>query len=748
LGLPLGSHTSDIIKNMRRICLTAFALSLIGTIATAQGPKGADTLSPAAIADSLKVLATLDAKVRANGKDAAAWYQLGMVAWALSERAKSPNAPRELDPNKLSRMADTSLRRAAQAAPKNAYYRMTVGRYLLTSGVSVTRFASGGFFEAALDVARKGDDPAVHAETAIEFARVSWRRYDALVNRRMEITPGSAVRSLSTALNPAIPGAEPVSQPLKAVREIIEAGTMPLPPDLTGDSYFESASRLFREAYDAQPTHAKAFRDVAMCMAEKRRWKELEEFASNHLKNIPWDAWGWMTLGLATQRQGNAKIAAAAYDSAMGLLDAKERARLDRIDRVLPAPDSARLSRSSEAEKTSYGRLYWLLADPLWSQPGNESRVEYFARVTFAELRWTVDEMGVRGADTDRGEIFIRYGPPDLVAAFGPVVSSGIADADAVSTTWVYDSGLAFVFIGRPTFATSHTANADVGIVRALTQMQPVRWDNLSAPKMDSVATLVSRFRGGRDSVDVFISADPPVDSIRAAMVKAGVTVRGDLWILRANATLAFRDSAPLPKPGVQAWSHRVAPGAYLYRLEASAADATRAARSTGLIDAADNPATGVALHGPGLSDLLLATSAEPRTGTARRWTDLNLAPTVGLIPRGSPLALVWENYEFGAKDGSAQYEVVVTITRQQSTLGRIGASITGTLASVARIDHGDDRVSISFDRTVQHSAAFVDYIPVVLSDTPPGKYSVAIQITDRVSGKIMTRTRNFTIHE
>ena len=75
----------------------------------------------------------------------------------------------------------------------------------------------------------------------------------------MEITPGSAIRSLSTALNPSSPGADApdVSLPLKAIKEIIDNGTMPLPAGVTGDSYFSEATKLFREAYDASPTNAR-----------------------------------------------------------------------------------------------------------------------------------------------------------------------------------------------------------------------------------------------------------------------------------------------------------------------------------------------------------------------------------------------------------------------------------------------------------------------------------------------------------
>ncbi|HYV99262.1 MAG TPA: GWxTD domain-containing protein, partial [Gemmatimonadaceae bacterium] len=578
---------------MRRI-LILIAVCTFSASGSAQAPRGSDTLSPGAINDSLKILQDLDAKVRANKQDAAAWSRRGLVAWSLAERARVGNAPKTLDETRLGRLADTSLRIAAQIDSKNPYYRMAVGRFLIWSGVPTARFAAGGFFEAALDAARKTDDPNVHAESAIEFGRVAWRRYDALSNRRIETTPGSAVRSIRTALNPSSPGVDAVQQPLKAVREIIESGSMALPADLNGAHYYEEASKLFREAYDAAPTNARTFRHVAMTIADKNRWTELEEFARKHTASVPWDPIGWMALGLALQREGRSVPSAAAFDSAMSVIDPHERTRLDRLERVLPSGDSARQAKRTPAEQAAYGRLYWLLADPLWGQPGNESRVEYFARVTFAELRWTVDELNVRGADTDRGDIYIRYGPPDIVASFGPAVSDGNVDAMAVSTTWIYQSGLAFVFQGQATFATAHTARSDVDIVQAMTQMQPIRWDNVAAPKIDSMPAQVVRFRGGKDSVDVFLASDPPVDSIRAAMASGVVPIHADAWLVGASS---YHDSTGVESGGVKTFSRRVAPGSYLYRLEASAPAVHRGARSSGVLDASDNPATGIPMH-------------------------------------------------------------------------------------------------------------------------------------------------------
>jgi hypothetical protein len=52
--------------------------------------------------------------VRANVNDPPSWYHIGMIAWALADRSRAPNPPRELDPTRVYRLADSALRMAAE----------------------------------------------------------------------------------------------------------------------------------------------------------------------------------------------------------------------------------------------------------------------------------------------------------------------------------------------------------------------------------------------------------------------------------------------------------------------------------------------------------------------------------------------------------------------------------------------------------------------------------------------------------
>ncbi|HKS05644.1 MAG TPA: GWxTD domain-containing protein [Gemmatimonadaceae bacterium] len=801
--------------------------------AHAQHVRGADALTRSQVSDSQAVLAELDARVRANPDDASAWFHRGMVAWALATRGRAPDPPKGLDATKLGRLADTSLRLAVIKAPDNALYRLTTGRFLLASGVSMTRGAAGEFFESALKLSRTQGTPRQHAETAIELARMSWRRYEALANRRMTIGVGDIGRSLSDAMNPIAKGAwilEEVAErerrdeavrsllqrsglgtgiaggsawetaaqaaqsvaavaggslsraatsqdaaqltsagaqaavgalaaadaiattvmstdkhglalqstSLKDVRDFIESHSQPLPLSVTGANYFARADTLFTEAYRADATAPFAFRSVAMMLAEKNLWSGLEMFARSHIAKHPNDGIARMSLGLALQRQAQSNDAIAAFDAGLAKLEYDERIRLDNVARIIGPARARRVDRGDPDVLDVFQKMFWMTYDQMWADGRNESRGEILARVTFAELRWTVEELDLKGADTDRGDVHVRYGPPDVVAVIGPNVAESAAD---VMTFWLYDSGLMFAFTSLTGYGTARIPNADRAMIDATKESQPVRFDNLARKRPDSLIVQTARFRAERDSIDLFVAASPPVREIRESMPVSGLA-RADVWLVAATAQIAYRDSLPLDSAGIRTWTARVKPGTYLFRVEASGVGATRGARSSALVELNDR----FAMTGPGISDLLLASKVDAPAQTPARWRDLAMVPALGVIPRDARVDLVWENYDFASRAGSAEYSVSITIARQRSAAGAIVAAVTGALASVARIDTKPERVVIAFDRATSHANTLVDVVSLNLANTPAGTYTITLDVRDRVSGVSYTRASTVTI--
>lgn len=725
---------------MRRLAALAGVCAALALPVRAQAPPGSDTLSAAAVADSLVVLDSLEKVVRANRHDAATWHRIGMIAWALFERDRHEPPVKGLDWTLLGRQADTALRLAALIEQENALYVMAAGRFLLSSGVSITRAGSYGFFSKAIEAARASGSPHAIAETAIEAGRVYWRRYDSYADRWMPLggPPSCIGAETFRSLLPAPDGRGGVTpQGARIVRNEYEHGAQELKgPGFSGEADYLRAEELFREAFNASPSFERAFRQLAMLLVERNRWMELTDVARRRIEEAPWDTWAWMTLGLALhRREARSTTVAAAFDSAFAYMRPEERRRLDQFERVLRRGDTSRVRAIADADMPAANRYYWLTSDLLWSVEGNEPRLEFLARVTYAELRWTVEEMGVRGADSDRGDIHIRYGPPELVLAF--------REQAVVCTIWAYDVGLKFVFTGAPTFATARIPIDDREIVDAIVEENPVRWDNINRMRVREMPAHVARFRAGPDSVDVYVAVLPPLDSIRQSS-DVDAPVRTDFWLLDGGVRVVARDSVRPTRAGAQSFTRRVPVGWYVYRAESTMDGALYGATAGNRVFARDT--AGFATRGFGMSDVVLAARAASRAGLATGWRQLDIAPQFGAAPVGGSVSLVWENYDFTATQGAARYAISVTLERQRSAAGRIAARIVGAAAQAVGVDQSDDRLTIRFERESAHRAVLLENLTLALGETPAGTYTLTVEVTDHASGRTTSRVLTLTV--
>jgi GWxTD domain-containing protein len=414
-------------------------------------------------------------------------------------------------------------------------------------------------------------------------------------------------------------------------------------------------------------------------------------------------------------------------------MSAYERNRLDRIDRVLRPRDASGVHELAPAALSEFQRQYWLSVNPLWSVADIDPRAEFLARISYAELRWTVDELSKRGADSDRGNIYIRYGPPDRIAT-----NDG-------NSTWSYEySRLNFRFHGAPTYGTAYFG--DYGRALVVMDSMPSLWDNMHSMVIDSLPVQAARFRATGDSMDVLFAARAPAEDIRHANdVKS--PIRSDFWLLKGAYVTVLRDSAPQTGDGVRTFTLRLPFDDYSYRFEATAIGSIVAGRATGQLNAPGSGADGgLPLHGFAVSDLLLATRAESRTPAPRRWTDLDLTPVAGPLTRDTEFSLVWENYDFGESGGQSKYGVSVTISAEHTLPEKITAKIVGSLnGMVGRSDYVDG-VRFRFERAVSFAPAIVDQVSLSLDTTPPGSYRVTLEVTDHVSGKVTERTRRIIV--
>ena len=734
----------------RSVAATVLTAGLWAVPIGAQAPEGSRFLTVQAVAESLKVLSELQTSVRKHYNNAEAWYHQGLIATALYERCRVvPKLP-NLDCTRPRQLADTALMIAGELDPQNRQYILALGRFLLAA--DVTFFRDGTYFTklfgAALATAKRSGDPMIYSDAMVDMGRYYWLEYDAQAHRPGYATPGApGMRVVApTAGGRATSGLRLTGQ--SGARRTTE---------FSGEISYLLAQMLYQRALAVAPANVRAYRGYATLLAEHNRWLEVGAAARERIAAVPADGWAWMTLAMATYRSGDVDGAAVTFDSALRLLPADERAQYVGPGRLFTSSEQRKLNGMTPDQRAYEQRLYWRNANPLWSADGDLLRLEFLARVAYSELVWTSDELRQHGADSDRGEVYIRMGPPDSVISGR---GTGCDDSDpgcVLPPGYVAPPGTSppcgriMQSPGAVFFMYSHPA----GVFRfprvplygcrlfygdsLAHQNIEAHWDNVVIGRIDSIPIQFARFRGSPDSTDVFFGWRSPMAEIANATDVAG-SVRTDMWLLDPTAAVIYRDSQAVRSDGLTTHTARVAAGRYVYRLEAGAPGSLVHGRATAAFIAGDDSRTGFRSAGFGTSDIVLATNVEGEQRSTLRWSDLRIEPITGAVARGAQLTVVWENYDFAADSGRARYAVQLTVKRQQadtSTAPNIAAQIVDGIVGAlgVRREQAPNSVVFGFERRVPHAPIMLDRFTVSLGTTPAGDYLVTLMTTDLVTG-------------
>ncbi|MEO8880646.1 MAG: GWxTD domain-containing protein [Gemmatimonadaceae bacterium] len=689
--------------------------------------------------DSVGALRLLDAAVRANQSDGEAWHRRGVLAWGMSGAEKRTGFMKRTANESLLNVADSSLRLATHYAPGSPGYLVDLGRFDLTSNSAATRGRARPLFEQALKSARKGKDPVVLSRAADEMGMTWWRHYEDIADRNIYSAIISNVKDRAFTKDPR-------SIAYFVDRQTIRAAAQ----DWSGALEYLKAYEFFNEALKAQPGNEAALKHVYGALVDRQRWVELEHIARVRLLDDHTDAWAWLSLGLGTHRLGDEHESSLAFDSALAYLPARERARVTNLSRIVTPKDSISRNRLPASELANDERMYWLMADPLWATPENEGRNEFLSRVVFAELRFSVEEFGIHGVDTDRGDVYVRYGPPPAVISFPPdAVRQG---EHRIRILWWYSTDETFLFRQLPTYGVATLDPDDARETAKLRDTVPVAWTNAGAkPLADSINVSLARFRATDDSSDVYFAAELPVkrmvEDVDLAKGALDVELEAYTWRAKPVFSSTTHETIDFAHPEVrqmQSWRLRLQAGTFLYRIEALQPDAGRGARSASRVELL--PAGGF-----GLSDILVAESLTPNAVDVARWSDFQIAPSIGRVKRGKSFAILWETYDLQKQaNGTSSYDVTITLRRAKGGgLGALAAKIVGGVKSAIGISgSGGDKISLTFPRQAPARATTVDYITLDLGDASPGNYVIDVDVTDLANHRHVSRERPLTIVE
>jgi GWxTD domain-containing protein len=142
--------------------------------------------------------------------------------------------------------------------------------------------------------------------------------------------------------------------------------------------------------------------------ALSERYEEALPMLQRMFVHFPEDEEMWRFLGLANLRVGNHAGAAKSFDEALERMTPERRAAFEDLSLILPPGEVD----AYRADPEGYRSRYWTSRNPRFLTPYNERKIEHYARLTYADLLYESDDLGLPGWAVERGRILVRYGPP------------------------------------------------------------------------------------------------------------------------------------------------------------------------------------------------------------------------------------------------------------------------------------------------------------------------------------------------
>ena len=698
----------------------------------------ADALQLALYGDTAAALARLEEATRLAPNLADAHYRRGMF---LARQAGN-----EMTDMFKRRAAAGALERAIRIERSNPAYYLELGRLRLKQGVG--RLDAQRMFDRALTTARQRGDAALVAETEAELGDIYHRRFQAQDHRRL-LTGDALQFDPDEAVNNPHYAKDFLSQ---QTSEVEDAGELDI----------RQAEAHYRSGANAWPGHDRANAGLLGILMDEQRLEEFNEQVRRFVAAAPKNPRAQLFLGLGMWRLGRGAEATRAFERALAGLTPGERSRLTDLSVILRRNDAESYQSMTAAQRAEFDRIYWAAGDPLKLTPENEHLLEHLARAAYADLRFSAPELHLRGWDTDRGVIYLRYGPPPVIASFAPNTERRATDITAVgkvTTVWFYpERNLRFVFYGPPGYNFARFAGEFQAYAEDTRYQLPVKYDNVPVTEaMDSIPVQVAAFRGKTptDSTELVFFAGLPLARMAEGVdldegpIEHGLFITDplerEIRVERREETVRFGSETQLEQ---RTFTTMLGAGQYRFRVEARQPTTRRAARGADRLEVDGfNRSTLM------VSDVVMADRVAPRTEVPVGHGDFLLDPNPAMrYTPGGEVHLLWEMYNLTADSLGAFWYDAEIILRVQSIERRGFAAriVGGMLDAVGTTAEGDDQVSVRYEvrETLGDRDRVPGWVAVDLEDAPNGTYVLELVITDRFSGQSAVRRRVFTVSD
>jgi GWxTD domain-containing protein len=494
--------------------------------------------------------------------------------------------------------------------------------------------------------------------------------------------------------------------------------------------YFSRAADLAPDSYEA------GWKQVEALMLDEQ-WDSALTFLDRLLERWPGDPWLLVLTGACLARPGTYPEAAETFARAFEDLNTATLTPFEELRLIEDPYSSARYDYLDPGEQEDYRRIFWRSKDPMPVTRVNERQVEHWRRVVMADLLYAHPRLGLRGWETARGELYLRYGEP-LYEEYNLGGRAGLislpswyhiydVDGDELPVSF-YDLVLNGNFYLPYTLLPTE---ADVAAYLA-----PQAHDHDFGGHWVSPAMKIASFRGSGPGPRTEVYLAVPVDSLadyHGSSLEIGTVVYDENWyeVARREELLEL-DQATIAGDAGRALVHQtnldLRPGSY--RIANQVLGDAGSVVGT-LTQAVEVEAFGN--DGLNLSILELAFAVET-TGPERfRKGNLSVVPNAtGEIREREFLVLYFEIYNLAVTDGRSHY----SLEYQIAPVDREGRSLLTRLANAFR---AKTFIESSFTEEGAGDTVFRN-LTIDVGTLPPDRYALDLEVIDQTSGTVASR--------
>lgn len=505
-------------------------------------------------------------------------------------------------------------------------------------------------------------------------------------------------------------------------------------------------------------------------------WAALDSAASALLRYAPNDSSLLPARALSayrriTQPAIESPRVMALFDSVLRVLPRSDSARYDTFDGLLTASDDDWRYGFLPDQRLTLDERGWTVLDPLWSTPVHEIRLARRARMAEADYRYAdIARRGESGSETRPGQILLRRGAPTAKWIItdgedyryrlerswrGLLAKSEIELTSDASRnyTWRVFYGARFTPLHASTFTPSSGCERPELFPSLFACAIALRSDWSDVPfygQTDQIDVTVARFRAGRDSADMYIGARVPLRGFKSRdddVATCTDRIALGVWLTTEQGVPVFHQSATreLPTANLLNWKHqwtrRVGSLRMMHRVEAL--EPTRPFGARGAARFTSDGQVAFPLRGFGMSDILIAESATPRQGVARKWSDLVIQPNGATVAPKARFAMAWEVYDLAAgPDGRVRWRVRIKRERGEVVLrADMKDVLAGSSSAGSRVLASESSApDLSYVRDAGSGRVVLENIVFGLGDVSVGHHVINVTVDDLVSGKTVSR--------